>query len=385
MNKIDKLINELCPNGVEYISLNKILDYIQPSKYIVKSTKYDNNFDIPVLTAGQSFILGYTNETGGIYVASKLNPVIIFDDFTTSNHWVDFCFKVKSSALKILVAKDNQKYNFRYIFYCIKNINYTSAEHSRQWIQKFSELKIPVPPIEIQNQIVNILNKFIELEAELEAEQEARKKQYDFYRGEIFPSGETFKIKDICKNVSSGGTPFTRNYYYYDGDIPWLRTQEVNWNTIYDTKIKITELAIEKSSAKIIPANCVIVAMYGATVGRVAINSIPLSTNQACCNLEIDDNIALPKYVFHWLSKQYTYIKSLGQGSQTNINANTVKNLEIPIPSLEEQERIVNILDKFDKLINDINEGLPAEIEMRRKQYEYYRNKLLTFEEISYE
>lgn len=190
------------------------------------------------------------------------------------------------------------------------------------------------------------------------------------------------KIKDICKKITSGGTPSTSNNEYFNGTIPWLRTQEVNWNIITDTNTKISHEAILNSSAKIIPSHCVIVAMYGATVGKVAINNIPLSTNQACCNLEINDKIANYKYVFYWLSSQYDYIKSLGRGSQTNINANIVKNLKVPLPSLEEQERIVKILDKFDKLINDISEGIPAEIEARRKQYEYYRNKLLNFEEL---
>ena len=121
--------------------------------------------------------------------------------------------------------------------------------------------------------------------------------------------------------------------------------------------------------------------MYGATVGKVAYTTIPLTTNQACCNLEINEDIALFKYVYYWLANKYEYIKSLGQGSQTNINAQIVKDLQIAIPSLIEQERIVNILDRFDKLCNDISEGLPAEIEARRKQYEYYRDKLLSFEE----
>lgn len=128
-----------------------------------------------------------------------------------------------------------------------------------------------------------------------------------------------------------------------------------------------------------IPANCIIVAMYGATVGKIGINKIPLATNQACANIQIDENIANYRYVFHYLSSKYKHIKSLGAGSQTNINAQIVKNYVIPIPSLEEQKRIVTILDKFDTLTTSITEGLPREIELRKKQYEYYRNLLLTF------
>ena len=186
-------------------------------------------------------------------------------------------------------------------------------------------------------------------------------------------------IKDISKNISSGGTPRSNNATYYGGDIPWLRTQEVNFSDIWDTEVKITKEGMDASSAKYIPANCVIIAMYGATVGRVGINKIPLTTNQACANIEVDENIALYRYVFHYLSSQYEYIRSLGAGSQTNINARIVKGLQIPIPPLSEQQRIVSILDKFDTLTSSIREGLPKEIELRRKQYEYYREQLLSF------
>ena len=102
MANLQKMIGDLCPDGVPFMPLGEILDYEQPTKYIVKSTDYDDSYETPVLTAGQSFILGYTDEVDGVYCASKEDPVIIFDDFTTSFHWVDFDFKVKSSAMKML-------------------------------------------------------------------------------------------------------------------------------------------------------------------------------------------------------------------------------------------------------------------------------------------
>lgn len=107
MSKLDELLRELCPHGVEYKKIGKIANYEQPSKYIVESTDYNDAFDVPVLTAGQTFILGYTNESTGIFRASKLNPVIIFDDFTGAFKWVDFSFKVKSSAMKIITASND--------------------------------------------------------------------------------------------------------------------------------------------------------------------------------------------------------------------------------------------------------------------------------------
>ncbi|WP_161538427.1 restriction endonuclease subunit S [Escherichia albertii] len=191
-------------------------------------------------------------------------------------------------------------------------------------------------------------------------------------------------LEDISIKISSGGTPKTGVSEFYDGDIPWLRTQEVNFCDIWDTEVKITESGVKNSSAKWIPKNCVIVAMYGATVGKIGINKIPMTTNQACANIQLNEEVAHYRYVFHFLCSQYTYIKSLGTGSQTNINAQIVKNIKIPIPcpdnpekSLTIQSEIVRILDKFTALTAE----LTTELNMRKKQYNYYRDQLLTFKE----
>ncbi|MEV9278132.1 restriction endonuclease subunit S [Klebsiella variicola] len=148
----------------------------------------------------------------------------------------------------------------------------------------------------------------------------------------------------------------------------------------------ITAAALKKTSAKWIPENCVIVAISGATAGRSAINKIALTTNQHCGCLEIDSKKALYRYVFHWVSFNYENIKALGQGARGDLNSTIIKNFKLPIPyaddpekSLEEQARIVAILDKFDTLTGSISEGLPREIELRQKQYEYYRDLLFSF------
>ena len=182
MSRLSKLIAELCPNGVEYKKLGEIVDYEQPTKYIVRSTNYDDAYSTPVLTAGQTFILGYTDEADNHYHASKDNPVIIFDDFTTAFKWVDFEFKVKSSAMKMLTAKEGKEVRLRYIFYAMQCIKYIPVDHSRHWIEKYSKFEIPLPPLEIQSEIVKILDNFAELTAELTAELEKRKKQYEHYR-----------------------------------------------------------------------------------------------------------------------------------------------------------------------------------------------------------
>lgn len=172
---------------VEWKKLENLLDYEQPSKYIVKSTEYKDDYETPVLTAGQTFILGYTNETENIYRASQTNPVIIFDDFTSANRWIDFDFKVKSSAMKFLKAKEGV--NLRYCYHYIKTINLDISEHKRLWLSKFSQIQIPIPPLEIQEHIVSILDKFDTLVNDISQgipkEIELRQKQYEYYREEL--------------------------------------------------------------------------------------------------------------------------------------------------------------------------------------------------------
>ena len=148
------------------IKLSDVLEYEQPSKYIVESEQYKDEYKIPVLTAGKTFILGYTNEEKGIYHADKENPIILFDDFTTDCRYINFDFKVKSSAVKILKLKRNDN-NLKYLYYLLKNIVYDTSSHKRYWISQYSKFEIKLPNIEIQNKFVAKLSKLdqkIELE-----------------------------------------------------------------------------------------------------------------------------------------------------------------------------------------------------------------------------
>lgn len=181
MSKLQELIKQHCPNGVEYKKLGDILDYEQPTQYIVKSTEYNDSYKTPVLTAGQTFILGNTNEANDIYKANKELPTIIFDDFTTSFHWVDFDFKVKSSAMKMLRPKPTFNGSFRYVFYAMECIHFEAVNHTRHWISKYSQFEIPLPPPSVQEEIVRILDCFADYSAELQA----RKEQYEYYRDKL--------------------------------------------------------------------------------------------------------------------------------------------------------------------------------------------------------
>ena len=256
--------------------------------------------------------------------------------------------------------------------------------------QKMEKVVIPVPPLQVQQEIVRILDNFTELTKELARELTkelaARKIQYEYYRLKILTQSEdTPKVvlRTVVKKSCSGATPAKGNSEYYEnGTIPWLRTQDVKFNEIYEINSFITEEAVKKTSAKWIPANCVIVAISGATAGRCAINKIATTTNQHCLNMEIDSSKALYKYVYYCVFSQYEELISRKQGARGDLNSTLIMGIEIPLPPLEEQARIVDILDCFDTLCNDISRKLPAEIEARTKQYEYYRDKLLTFKEL---
>ena len=188
------------------------------------------------------------------------------------------------------------------------------------------------------------------------------------------------KIQDISKRIVSGGTPNRSNTKYYGGSIPWLRTQEIDFNEIHSTELYITEDGLANSSATLIEPNTIIVAMYGATAGKVALTKIPLTTNQACCNIEVNKEVIKYRYVYYWLVNNYKVLKSMGQGSQSNINSSIIKNFPIPIPSLETQEKIVEILDTFTNSVTELQSELRSELQLRIKQYTYFRDMLLSEE-----
>lgn len=365
MSRLEELIKELCPDGVEYSKIGTYVDYKQPTKYIVKSTDYNNDFPTPVLTAGQTFILGYTNEKEGIYNASKESPVIIFDDFTGAFKWVDFNFKVKSSAMKILTAKNNML--IRYLFHCMGYLNFTSNEHKRLWIGTYSDFEIPVPPLEIQREIVRILDNFTSLKAELQAELQARKKQYEYYRNRLLTFGNDIKVVSLSEIADIGTGNSNTNEGLTQGKYPfYVRSPEPLWKNEYE----YDETAI-------------ITAGDGVGVGKVFhYVEGKYALHQRAYRIHIKSNDVLPRYYYHYMRTAFLpYIKStMFQGSVASIRRPMLNKFPVPIPSLDVQQRLVNVLDNFEKICSDLNIGLPAEIEARQKQYEYYRDALLSFD-----
>lgn len=392
MSKLEELIQQYCPDGVEYKSLGTYLSYEQPAKYIVESTKYDDDFPTPVLTAGQSFILGYTKETAGIFDASKENPVIIFDDFTTSFQWVEFSFKVKSSAMKMLRPIDEKTALFRYLYYCMKSIKYVPGEHTRQWIGTYSLFEIPVPPLPVQEEIVRILDTFTELQAELQAELQKRQQQYNFYRDNLlnFNRGgqeiKWMKLKDVAIQWYRGAG-IKRDEVGKEGT-PCIRYGEIH--TTYNIWFKkcISHTDEYKQATKKY-------AEYGDILFAITSEDIPLVGNSVAYlgneRILVGGDIVVmkhnqdPKYMAYALSTSDA-IKQKGKGKVkskvVHTNVPSLQEIVIPIPPIEEQQRIANILDRFDTLTNDLTSGLPAEMEKRRQQYEYYRDRLLTFKRL---
>ena len=369
MSKLDELIKEFCPNGVEYKKIGDITNYEQPSKYIVKSTDYNDIFITPVLTAGQTFVLGYTNETTGIFQAEKSNPVIIFDDFTGAFKWVDFPFKVKSSAMKIITAKKDVL--IRYLYHLMGFMNYSSNEHKRLWISIYSELAVPIPPPKVQREIVRILDCFMLLTEELTEELIARKKQYEFYRDKLLnltPKVDVHSIGEVCQLIAGGDVPKDN---FNDSKTEHYSIPIIS-NGIGDKGIYgYTNLAK-------VTDECVTIAARGAGVGYITYRDYsfyPIIRLVAA----IPNEKIKAKYLYYALQKiKFTPT----DGGIPQLTIPMISKCKIAVPSVEVQEQIVNILDSFDTIYTNLNSDLPKEIESRQKQYEYYRDKLLTFKEL---
>lgn len=411
MSKLRDLVQRLCPNGVPYKPLGEFLSYEQPTKYIVKSTEYDDSYDVPVLTAGQSFILGYTKENEGVYEASRDNPVIIFDDFTTSFHWVDFDFKVKSSAMKMLRPKKND-ISFRYIYYAMTCIGFVPSEHSRHWISQYSKFTIPVPPIEVQEEIVKILDRFADYAAELQAELQARKEQYEYYRNLLLtfnPSacgcgtdgeqemkvttwgGHSYEIAwktmgEIGKFIR--GKRFVRTDIVEHG-IPCIHYGDMY--THYGLYALETPGFINDEIAKkmrFAEKNDVVIVAAGenkADLGNALawLGDEPAAVHDACFIFKSEMH---PNYLSH-VCRTRNYHRQVrmfaNEAKICSVSGADLSKVVIPLPPYELQVKIAYILDRFETLVNDLTQGLPAEIAAVKEQYEYYRNKLLTFKKAS--
>lgn len=396
MNSIEGLIERLCPDGVEYKALGDVGVFLRGTSF---QKKHFVDEGIPCVHYGQLYtyyrLCAYETKSflGKDFANAKglarPGDLIIA---TTSENEEDVCKAMAWLGItNVVVSNDAYIYrhtlNPKYVAYFFQSSLFQDAK--KQYITgtkvlrvsgaNMAKINIPVPPMEVQEEIVRVLDSFAELEA--------RKRQYAYYRDQLLTFGERERVRwvalgDVCSKVCSGSTPNKKQGLYYEGgNVPWLRTQEVIFGEIWETGAYITDKAVRETSAKWIPANCVIVAISGASAGRCGINKIPLTTNQHCLNLEIDGSLALYKYVYYCICNQHEELLAKKEGARGDLNASRIKSLVIPLPGLDKQRQVVEVLDQFDSIVNDISQGLPAEIEARRKQYAYYRDKLLNFKE----
>jgi len=340
--------------GWKEVELGEILDYEQPTNYIVDSDKYNDEYQTPVLTAGKSFILGHTNEKEGIY--NKL-PVIIFDDFTTANKFVTFPFKVKSSAMKLLTPK-TEDVDLKFIFLLMQTIKINSETHKRYYLSKYSKLKIWLPPIPIQEKIVSIIEK-------IENIKEWRKESNDLTEDFLNSIFSRMFLKKGPERISSEGwesgklSSFVDEFIVpqrdkpknFDGNTPWCRIEDFNGIYLSESKSKksVSEETIKKMNLKVYPINSVIVSC-SADLGKCAIIKKPLVTNQTFIGLVPSKKMNSLFLYYHMISKAKK-LNNMATGATIKyLSKKKFQELKVDIPPLPLQEKFASIVKQVEKL-----------------------------------
>lgn len=365
-------------------NLGEVLLYEQPTKYIVKSTKYSDDYETPVLTAGKSFILGKTKEKEGVFPAKGL-PVIIFDDFTTATKFVDFSFKVKSSAMKILHPVKNMS-DAKFIFYIIQNINFDhTGIHKRYWISEYSKIEILLPPLLEQHRVVKILDDVFE---NITKAKENTKKNlqnskdiFESYLQSVFtnPSNdfELRKIKDIAE--IKGGKRVPRGYKLKNEktQYPYIRVADFNdCGSVDIGNIRYIDKDIYEQIKRYIISTKDLYISIAGTIGKTGI--IPQELENAnltenACKLVFKDNI-YNKYIYYF-TKDAEFIKqtelSTRKVAMPKMALSRLGNILVPIPrTFLEQKSIVVKLDALSdetKKLESIYKQKLADLEELKK------------------
>lgn len=317
---------ENIPKNWEKVALENLLEYEQPTNYIVASEEYNDSYPTPVLTAGKSFILGYTNETEGIY---QNTPVIIFDDFTTESKFVDFEFKVKSSAMKILKAKDND--TLKYLYYLMQILPFNNTQHKRYWISEYSKIKIGIPKdINEVKEIVKVLDAASEIirlrTACIESAQSLIPALFQEMFGDMSKntnSYELFKIKNLGK-VTTGSTPSSKKENMFGGDIPFITPADLESGQDKYGRYVTQEGA---KNSRIVRAGSTLVCCIGATIGKVDKAIVDSCFNQQINAIEWDESIndIFGLYLFRQIAPlirnkaSHTTLPILNKGNFENI------------------------------------------------------------------
>ena len=400
MSKLDEMIRELCPDGVEYVKLNSVCDIYDGThstpNYTESGVKFASVENIGNLYATRKYISEKDFEK------YKIKPRI-GDVMMTRIGSVGVCTVVdRNEALAFYVSlallrPQLDKVQSRFLKYAIESIHGRKELRKRTLINAvpikinkddIGKVTIPLPPIEIQSEIVHTLDNYTEnvvkLQNQLTAELTARKAQYSYYRDKLltFESRiQLLPLKDIAK-FSYGYTDKAQEH----GDTRFLRITDIAEDGTMKPEGAKYILLNDESKKYLVKKGDLLLARTGATYGKTLYvpDNSPAVYASFLIKIELDNSKISNRYYWHF-SKSNQYWrqaeKLVSKGGQQQFNTNAVERVVVPVPPLDVQSRIVNVLDNFEKICSDLNIGLPAEIEARQKQYEYYRDKLLTFAE----
>jgi type I restriction enzyme S subunit len=330
-------------NNWQKMKLGEALNYIQPTAHIVTNTEYDDSYNVPVLTPGKSFILGYTNETFGVFDEV---PTIIFDDFTTAFKYVDFPFKVKSSAMKMLKVS-SELFDIKFLYYLMLSINFEADEHKRYWISSYSQQNVKIPPLEDQKKIAAILDA-----ADVYRQKtKALLAKYDELTQSLFldmfgdpvanPKGWEKVKMDKIMTIVRGGSPRPIDNYL-GGKYPWIKIGDATkGDEIYLNKTKqhITEDGLSKT--RLLPKGSLIFANCGVSLGFARIINIEGCIHDGWLAFSDFDEQKLNKiFLLKTLNSVTQYFRDTApDGTQPNLNIAIMKNFEIIVPPIKLQEK----------------------------------------------
>ena len=397
-------MKQYCPDGVEWKELGNVCKF--QNGFAFKSEKFKNFGENTILRIqniqNKNIILDnlvyfdnedYKNTNLENFTVKKYDVIIAQSGATAGKIAInntDNTFYLNQRIGKFIPDNNYLLNKFLYYFIDTKKeqiLNIASSGGAQPNISgnNILSFQIPLPPLPVQQEIVNILDKFTELEAELEAELEGRKKQYEHYRNTLLTFGDDVEWKEL-------GEIATFEYGYTakandSGNTRFIRITDINSDGYLNQENK-KYIDLNKNNEKyILQYGDIIVARTGATYGKTLyINSTEPSIYASyLIKIVLNNTIINNKYYWHFTKSNKYWNqanKLVSEGGQPQFNANVLSKIKLPVPPLPVQEKIVAILDKFDKLVNDIKEGLPAEIALRRKQYEFYRNKLLDFKDM---